>query len=64
MACEYPRAIALPDELSDEAAAQLLEWLYEFTAQFESLYVAQLHRYYHRADTRQQPLWRDDEPPF
>ncbi len=64
MACEYPHAIALPGELSDEAAAQLLEWLYELTTQFESLYVAQLHRYHHRADTRPQPLWRDDEPPF
>jgi len=64
MACEYPRAIALPDELSDEAAAQLLEWLYELTAQFESLYGAQLHRYYQCPDPRQQPLWRDDETPF
>jgi len=64
MPCEYPPVIALPCELTDEAAAQLIEWLYEFAASLESLYAAQLHRYYHRADPRQQPLWRDDEPPF
>ena len=64
MACEYPPVIALPGELSDEAAAQLIEWLYELADNLESLYAAQLHRYYHRADPRQQTLWRDDEPPF
>lgn len=64
MACEYTYAIALPHELSDEAAAQLLEWLYELTAQFEDLYGAQLQRYYQCTDPRQQPLWREDEPPF
>jgi hypothetical protein len=61
---EYPPLIALPADLSDEAAAQLLEWLYELAATLESHYAGQLHRYYHRPDERQQPLWRDDEPPF
>ena len=33
-------------ELSDEAAAQLLDFLYEITTAFENAYFAQLHRYY------------------
>ena len=64
MACEYPPVIALPGELSDEAAAQLIEWLYELADNLESLYAAQLYRHYHRTDPRQQTLWRDDEPSF
>ena len=56
--------IALPSELSDEAAAQLLKWLHELAAALESQYTAQLLRYYHRDDERQQPLWPDDDPPF
>ncbi len=64
MLSEHPPLIALPTELSDEAAATLLEWLYELAANLESHYAAQLHRHYHRGDERQQPLWRDDEPPF
>ena len=64
MSDEYPRLIALPTELSDEAAAQLLEWLHEFAAALESQYTVELFRYYHRDDERQQPLWPDDEPPF
>ena len=64
MSCEYPRVIALPDELSDEAAAQLIECLYELAGNIEGLYAAQLRRYYQRTDPRQQPLWRDDDSPF
>ena len=67
MAFEYPPLIALPAELSDEAAAKLLEFLYELAAVVESHYAGQLHRYDHRPDERQQPLWPagpNDEPPF
>ena len=64
MSDEYSPLIALPAELSDEAAAQLLEWLHELAAALESQYTAQLLRYYHRNDERQQPLWPDDQPPF
>ena len=56
--------IAPPAGLSDEAAAQLLEWLHELAAALESQYTAELLRYYHRDDERQHPLWPDDEPPF
>ena len=33
-------------ELSDEAAAQLLDFLYELLTGFENAYFDQLHRYY------------------
>lgn len=63
MPCKYPLVVGLPDELSDEAAAQLLECLYELAAALESGYAAQLYRYYHRGDERQQRLWPECEPP-
>ena len=44
--------------LQELSTAQLIEWLYEFAASLEGLYAAQLRRYYHRADPRQQTLWR------
>lgn len=56
--------LELPSELSDEAAAQLIECLYEFARYLENRYFAQLHRYYHPEDPRQRPLWRDHETPF
>ena len=56
--------VALPTELSDEAAAMLLEWLYETARVLEEHYAAQLLRYYHRPDERQRPLWNEDDPPF
>ncbi len=37
--------IAKP-ELSDQAAAQLLDFLYELLTDFENAYFDQLHRYY------------------
>lgn len=64
MADEYPPLIALPTGLPDEAAAKLLEFLYEFANALENHYTAQLLRYYHRHDERQQPPWPDNEPPF
>ena len=36
----------VPDELSDEAAAHLLEYLYGLAGAFESQYFAQICRYY------------------
>lgn len=38
-------------ELSDEAAAQVLDFLYELATGFENAYFDQLHRYYHDDDT-------------
>jgi len=56
--------VSLPTELSDEAAAQLLEFLYELVRVHESHYAAQLHRHYHPADERQTELWPEQDPPF
>jgi len=58
----YPPVVAVPEGLSDEAAAQLLEFLYDLARVFENHYAGQLHRYYHSPDQRQLDLWRD--PPF
>jgi hypothetical protein len=55
--------VPLPTELSDEAAAQLLQWLYETARVLESHYAGQLHRYYQRSDPPTPPP-PDDEPPF
>ena len=55
-------------ELSDESAAQVLDFLYELVTSFENAYFGQLHRYYHDTDEpsdqdlpRQQILNPDEE---
>jgi hypothetical protein len=40
--------VCLPLELSDEAAAQLLDFLYQLTEALERHYAAQLLRYAHQ----------------
>lgn len=55
-------------QLSDEAAAQLLDFLHEFTAAFENAYYHQLHRYYASLDHSEpkqpppQPLNSGEDP--
>lgn len=61
--------LTAPDDLSDEAAAQLLEFLYAAAAIVENRYFAQLRRYHsqNRVDKRQLALWDElpwDDPPF
>jgi hypothetical protein len=61
--------VCLPVDLSDEAAAQLVEFLQEITEAIERHYAAQLRRYYHRTDIVPNPDFaardRDSEdPPF
>jgi len=55
-------------ELSDEAAAQLLDFLYELLTGFENAYFDQLHRYYatHEpsAENLPPPHLAPDEDPF
>jgi len=58
----YPPAVPIPDELTDQAAAQLLEFLYELARVLETHYAGQLHRYYARPDDDQFEPWSD--PPF
>lgn len=55
--------------LTDEAAVQLLDFLYEFTAAFERAYFDQLHRYYAGLDHAEHkplppPPLNPDEDPF
>jgi hypothetical protein len=52
--------LCLPIDLSDEAAAMLVEFLHELTEKLECHYCAQLMRYYHPTDIRQRDL---DPPP-
>jgi hypothetical protein len=61
--------ICLPVDLSDEAAAQLIEFLREFTDALESHYFAQLRRYYQSTCRHQQDIDTNDhtdpsDPPF
>jgi hypothetical protein len=55
-------------ELSDEAAAQLLDFLYELVTGFENAYFDQLHRYHATSESSaenlpsQQPQNYDNEP--
>src|SRR3990172_2060069 len=49
--------ICLPVDLSDEAAATLLEFLQEFTEALESQYYAQITRYYRSTRQDQQDLY-------
>ena len=42
-------------ELSDEAAAQVLDFLYELVISFENAYFGQLHRYYYYDDNSETP---------
>ena len=62
----------LPEDLSDEAVAQLVECLYEFARCLENRYYGQLRRYYQadvgdaqpEVDPRQRSLWPELELPF
>ena len=56
-------------ELSDETAAQLLDFLYELVTSFENAYFDQLHRYYATAESSAEDLppdqpQNDDNDPF
>jgi len=51
--------------LSDEAAAQILQFLYQWAAQFESHYYGQLCRYYEESTPDDQiELFPETDPPF
>jgi len=59
--------VCLPTELSGEAAAKLVEFLYELTEALERHYGAQLQRYYHPCDRAQRDLdlaTEPTDPPF
>jgi hypothetical protein len=47
----------LPQYLSDEAAAALVELLYDLAAALENRYLGQVIRHHQHRETRQQDLW-------
>ena len=60
-----PLILPDPPELSDEGAAQCLDFLYEFTLAFEKHYADQLRRYYEPAPIHPDLFELEDEPlPF
>lgn len=54
--------ICLPIDLSDEAAAKLIEFLQELTEAIESQYYAQIMRYYRSTRHDQQDPHTSDPP--
>ena len=58
-----PPLIHLPLDLSGEAAAKMLELLYELAHLLENHYAGQLYRYHNAIDERQAELWPQTEPP-
>jgi hypothetical protein len=59
--------LCLPIDLSDEAAAKLVEFLHELTETLERHYCAQLRRYYNANDISQHNLDitpAPTDPPF
>ena len=54
--------LCLPVDLSDEAAAKLIEFLYELTEALESRYFVQLRRYYQENHLDQRDLGPTPEP--
>jgi hypothetical protein len=54
--------VCLPMDLSDEAAASLIDFLHALTEALESHYCGQLLRYAHRNDHDPQPSPFDEDP--
>ena len=57
----FPLVLNEPPPLSDEAAAQLLDLLYELTTAFENHYANQLRRYAQEIDRSQPDLFEDHD---
>jgi len=56
-----PLILSEPPELSDEGAAQCLDFLYELTVAFENHYANQLRRYYEPTAPENPDLFDDME---
>jgi hypothetical protein len=56
--------VVLPSELSDEAAAHFLDFLYQTLRAFENTYAERIERYHQTPDPRQRELWTESDPPF
>ena len=55
--------IDIPLDLSDEAAAKLIDFLLQLAHQLENHYSEQLYRYHNGIDERQPDLWSQTDPP-
>ena len=66
MNADNERDFELPDDLSNEAAAQLIECLYEVARVIENRYSAQIRQHYARQTAERHEQWppRDNDPPF
>ena len=58
-----PTLINVPLDLSDEAAAKLIDLLLQIAHQLENHYCEQLYRYHNAIDERQLDLWDGNESP-
>ena len=58
-----PTLIIVPLDLSDEAAAKLIDSLLQIAHHLENHYSEQLYRYHNGIDERQLDLWSGTEPP-
>ena len=56
--------IDIPLDLSDGAAAKLIDFLLQIAHQLENHYSEQLYRYHNGIDEQQADLWSDTDPPF
>ena len=61
---QSPPLIAVPLDLSDEAAAKLIDFLLQIARQLENHYTEPLYRYHNGIDERQANVWSDTHPPF
>ena len=61
---DHAPILVLPNALSDQTAAETLELLYAIATVVENHYADQIRRYRFPADQRQQPLWKETDPPF
>ncbi len=62
-----PLLLTDPPELSDQAASEMLEFLYQLLTAFENHYANQLRRYHEPSEPPQPDLFEDFDdglPPF
>ena len=59
-----PPLITAALDLSDGAAARLIDFLLQIAHQKENYYSEQLYRYHNGIDERQPDLWSDSDRPF
>lgn len=61
---DSPHLVALPTNLSDDAAVEVLEFLYDLTRAFENYYATQIRRHYQNNKPHPSELHVDQDPPF